>query len=473
MMTDWPDDIPMPEAVREWYAEEWQSVGNGNYVLKLADAAIAALKKILGEYSLNDRMKTAEINILTPENISLQDRAKKAEARIAEHITSAKQLRAHLAAQAKRAEKAEAERDYYEMRLNEEMAEKQILRREKEQAEGKVAHAIEARDKSEAWAVAECKARRVAEAEVIFERKRGDEYLAKWGDALKTVARLRELEHEHISQIQQAKAEVRALNKLLTNAVKEEAGAVNWMERHDFPMPEAELPAIAEADAIIPLNDEQAEAFKALSESIKSEQRLEAELRDEPKGEVFWTHGWRKRAEKAEAELESIKKRSGDWTVTERKLEVERSLRRKMAERLKRYEDGLGAKDHFLIRAQQAEAQLDALLEANANNGLELMDEVGKRKLAEAELAKAPTWATVEALQEQLKQAEAELAKTVAAHNDIFNQWEKESDDAAQLNWMVEKLIARHITRLTGFPAQPREIAKEKTDLAARWEKNK
>jgi len=151
-------------------------------------------------------------------------------------------------------------------------------------------------------------------------------------------------------------------------------------------------------------------------------------------GEVFWTHGWRKRAEKAEAELESIKKRSGDWTVTERKLEVERSLRRKMAERLKRYEDGLGAKDHFLIRAQQAEAQLDALLEANANNGLELMDEVGKRKLAEAELAKAPTWATVEALQEQLKASEAKFQRCLKSENAARSALARSEAEVARLN---------------------------------------
>jgi len=289
-----------------------------------------------------------------------------------------------------------------------------------------------------------------AEAEVLAERKRGDEYLAKWGDALKAVARLTDEARARELVLKDSVATWRNAHELLEAEVARLKGYVR-MALDELGVPTDMYPAnvtnaveflsecfkadlAARADAIIPLNDEQAEAFKALSESIKSEQRLEAELRDEPKGEVFWTHGWRKRAEKAEAELESIKKRSGDWTVTERKLEVERSLRRKMAERLKRYEDGLGAKDHFLIRAQQAEAQLDALLEANANNGLELMDEVGKRKLAEAELAKAPTWATVEALQEQLKASEAKFQRCLKSENAARSALARSEAEVARLN---------------------------------------
>jgi len=145
---------------------------------------------------------------------------------------------------------------------------------------------------------------------------------------------------------------------------------------------EAELLAIAEADAIIPLNEEQAEAFKALSESIKNEQRLEAEL----------------------AHAIEARDKSEAWAVAECKVRGE------------------------------AEAQLDALLEANANNGLELMDEVGKRKQAEAELAKAPTWPTVEALQEQLKASEAKFQRCLKSENAARSALARSEAEVARLN---------------------------------------
>jgi len=73
MMTDWDEEAlgPMPEALREWdsirHMARFSWKLTTEQVADGADAAIAALKKILGEYSLNDRMKTAEINILTDE----------------------------------------------------------------------------------------------------------------------------------------------------------------------------------------------------------------------------------------------------------------------------------------------------------------------------------------------------------------------------------------------------------------------
>ena len=137
-----------------------------------------------------------------------------------------------------------------------------------------------------------------AEAEVLAERKRGDEYLAKWGDALKAVARLTDEARARELVLKDSVATWRNAHELLEAKVARLKGYVR-MALDELGVPTDMYPAnvtnaveflsecfnadlAARADAIIPLNDEQAEAFKALSESIKSEQRLEAELAKAP-----------------------------------------------------------------------------------------------------------------------------------------------------------------------------------------------
>jgi len=105
---NWPDDIPMPDAVREYLFVPADASFEGVHYMKKskADAAIAALKSENKFLKGTSQMQEGFFN-----------------------------------AAMDRAEQAEKDRDYYEMRLNEEMAEKQVLRREKEQAEAELAKA--------------------------------------------------------------------------------------------------------------------------------------------------------------------------------------------------------------------------------------------------------------------------------------------------------------------------------------------
>ena len=136
---------------------------------------------------------------------------------------------------------------------------------------------------------------------------------------------------------------------------------------------------------------------------------------------------WMDRAERADAAIAALK------------------------ERLKRYEDGLGAKDHFLIRAEQAEAEVAALKEEERKTAIRF-----------------------DTVFEQRNKAEAEVLSERKRGDEYLAKWGDALKTVARLEWMLDEAVKRYTWTydecMAVVPATADAIASEKADLADRYE---